>query len=75
MTIEKHTVITVEVDQNESESLFIVDRFFEELQNQIGDKDVLVSLDTGEAIETKEFNRVRGILSAFYEHYHHWQVE
>lgn len=75
MTIEKHTVITVDPDQNEMESLFIVDNFFHKIQEQIENKDILISLDTGEAIEIKELNRVRGIISAFYEQHHHWEVE
>lgn len=75
MTIEKHTVITIEPDQHEAESLCIVDNFFRELQDQIGERNILISLNTGEAIEINELARVRGIISAFYERHHHWEVE
>ena len=75
MTIEKHTIITIDPDQHEAESLEIVDNFFRELQDRFKDEKMLVSLNTGEAIEINELARVRGIISAFYEYYHHWQVE
>ena len=75
MTIEKRTVITIEPDQHEAESLETVDNFFRELQDQIGERNILISLNTGEAIEIKELNRVRGIIAAFYEQHHRWEVE
>lgn len=75
MTIEKHTVITIEPDQHEAESLETVDNFFRELQERFKDEKMLISLDTGEVIEINELARVRGIVAALYEQHHHWQVE
>lgn len=75
MTIEKHTVITIDPDQHEAESLCIVDNFFRELQDRLKDEEMLISINTGEAIEIKELARVRGIIAAFYEQHHRWEVE
>ena len=75
MIIEKHTVITIEPDQHEAESLETVDNFFRQLQERFKDEKMFISLDTGEAIEINEFARVRGIIAALYEQHHHWQVE
>lgn len=75
MTIEKHVTFTFEPDCGEAEAIETVDSFLNQVYEKLkGDKRI-VSLDTGECIDIDELCRVRGILSAFIERTHHWEVE
>ena len=75
MTSEKHVVFTFDPDCCEAEAIQVVDSFLNQIQDELKDNKRLISLDTGECIDVNEFARVRGILSSFIEHYHHWEVE
>ena len=75
MTIEKHVTFTFEPDCCETEAIERVDFFLKQVQDKLKDDKRIVSLDTGECIDTDELCRVRGILSAFIERVHHWEVE
>ena len=75
MTIEKHVTFTFERDCGEAEAIQVVDSFLQQMQVKLKDSKRIISLDTGECIDTNELYRVRGILSSFIEHYHHWEVE
>ena len=75
MTSEKHVVFTFDPDCCEAEAIQVVDSFLKQMQDELKDNKRIVSLDTGECIDVNELYRVRGILSSFIEHYHHWEVE
>ena len=75
MTIEKHVTFTFEPDCGEAEAIETVNSFLQPACNRLKDDKRIVSLDTGECIDIDELCRVRGILSAFIEHVHHWEVE
>lgn len=75
MTIEKHVVLTFTPDCCEAEAIQVVDSFLAQMQDKLKDDKRIISLDTGECIDVNELYRVRGILGAFVEQYHHWEVE
>lgn len=75
MTIEKHVVLTIDPDCCEAEAIHIVDSFLNQMQDELKDHKRIISLDTGECIDVNELYRVRGILDAFVENFHHWKVE
>ena len=75
MTIEKHVTFTFEPDCCEAEAIETVDSFLNQVYDRLKDSKRIVSLDTGECIDTAELCRIRGVLSAFIEHVHHWEVE
>ena len=75
MTSEKHVVSTFTPDCCEAEAIQVVDSFLKQMQDELKDNKRIISLDTGECIDVNELYRVRGILSSFIEHYHHWEVE
>lgn len=75
MTIEKHTVLTFTPDCCEAEAIQMVDSFLKQMQDELKDNKRIISLDTGECIDVNELYRVRGILDAFVENFHHWEVE
>lgn len=75
MNIAKHVTLTFEPDCCEAEAVHIVDSFLNQMQDKLKDNKRIISLDTGECIDVSELYRVRGILNAFVEQYHHWEVE
>ena len=75
MTIEEHVTFTFEPDCGEAEAIEKVDFFLNQVYDRLKDDKRIVSLATGECIDVDELCRVRGILSAFIEHVHHWEVE
>lgn len=75
MTIEKHVTFTFEPDCGEAEAIETVDFFLNQVYDRLKDSKRIVSLDTGERIDIDELCRVCGILSAFIERVHHWEVE
>ena len=75
MTIEKHVTFSFEPDCGEAEAIESVYSLLNQVYDRLKDSKRIVSLDTGECIDVDELCRVRGILSAFIEHVHHWEVE
>lgn len=63
LTLVERMILTDE----EMRSFEIVDRVLREVQDDKGDKAILISQLTGECVETEELARVRGVLGFFTE--------
>ena len=73
MITKLKNVIDTGLTIEEMETLAQADEILHRLQNDLGNKLEMMSLETGEVISTNEFARVRGIIGALSE-YRGWQL-
>ena len=68
MTVNNRKLYDVQFTFDELNALKCAERAIKEIVTLFGSEGHLMSAETGEVVTLDELNRVRGILSCFYDH-------